>query len=338
MDFESQEYRDFINEKVLEYLPAKRTVSGDDVNFRCPFCGDSKKSAIKMRGHYSLRKGVFHCFNCDASASGLKLLQVLAGTSFDEIKEEYVRLRLKNKGIVYTKKSFKEESASSLSALSNLKPIIRESWKVPLSAKANEYLASRMVLDAPFLHEKFYSWTSRDGQEYILIPWIVNSVPCFYQLNDFQKIDKFGRKYIFPSKMEKPVYGLDNIDLGWKKIILFEGVYDSLFVKNGIAIGGKTLTDYQFKMLSERYPKHELVFALDNDEAGLVATERAIENNPSRFKFFKWFGKNTKAKDINEYVLEKNDVNLFVDQKKLDRMIISSLEMKIHLSSFKNLV
>lgn len=51
-------------------------------------------------------------------------------------------------------------------------------------------------------------------------------------------------KYIFPKDSKKLVFGLDNIDVSWPYVICFEGVYDSLFVKNGIATGTKSLSDY----------------------------------------------------------------------------------------------
>lgn len=325
------EYKTFINDKLMEYFPADRVIRGSDVNFRCPFCGDSKKSAIKKRGHYSLTKCVYHCFNCDVSVGGLKLLQLFSGESFEDIKTQYVRLRLKEKGITPNYKNFKLEAATSLSSIQDVKPIVRKSWKNPLTEDAKKYLADRKVLEAPFFKDEFYSYTCKSGVEYILIPWKVNYVPCYYQLNDFKKMDKFGRKYIFPRNTEKPVFGLDNIDLGWNKILIFEGIYDSLFVKNGICVGGKNLTDYQLKLITERYPKHELVLAFDNDQSGLKAMGKMIKRFPERFKYFKWFDANTKEKDINDYVLSKNDATVFSDQKKLDKLIVSPIAMKMHL-------
>lgn len=325
----SEDYKQFVNEKVWDYLPPSKTKVGDDISFRCPFCGDSKKSSTKKRGHYSLTKCAFHCFNCDVSMSGLKLLQALSGAAFDDIKTEYIKLKLKNNGFIFSKKDLAEPS--NLSCLQNLKNIIKPEWKNPLSEKAQQYLANRSVSKAPFLKDKLYSVYDKSQNEYILIPWRINGIDCFYQLNDFQKIDKFNRKYIFPPKTEKPVFGLDNIDLSWNKIIVFEGVYDSLFVKNGICCGGKNLTDYQYNLIKERYPKQQIVIALDNDEAGLTSAGRMIKKDPGKFHFFKWFDVNTKAKDINDYVLQTGNTQMFADKNILDKMIVSSVEMKMFL-------
>jgi DNA primase len=332
----SEDYKDFINSKVWEYLPSNKVKTGDDINFRCPFCGDSSKSALKKRGHYSISKAIYHCFNCDISMSGLKLLEHLSGQNFEDIKLEYTKLRLKSGNL---KSTFNQLSASnnahstSLSVFSTLKPIINKEWKQKLSSDALQYLDNRLITRSPFYKDTFYSVYDKNNNEYILIPWKVNSIECYYQLNDFKKIDKFNRKYIFPSKIEKPVFGLDNIDLTWNKIIICEGVYDSLFVKNGICCGGKTLTDYQLKLIKERYPRHEIIISLDNDEAGLKSVANIIKKTPVKFKFFKWFNNNTIEKDINDYVLKTNDVNIFSNKDKLDKMIVSSVEMKLFLIS-----
>lgn len=332
----SEDYRDFINTKIWEYLPSNKVKSGDDVNFRCPFCGDSHKSKIKKRGHYSLSKAIYHCFNCDISMSGLKLLEHLSGQNFEDIKLEYTKLRLKSgnfKSSLNQISGANKNASSSLSVISSLKPIINKEWKQKLSSDALRYLEHRLVTKSPFFKDDFYSVYDKNNNEYILIPWKINSIECYYQLNDFKNIDKFNRKYIFPSKLEKPVFGLDNIDLSWNKIIVCEGVYDSLFVKNGICCGGKTLTEYQLKLIKERYPRHEIIISLDNDIAGLKSVAKIIKDNPSKFKFFKWFDHNTKEKDINDYVLKTNDVNVFSNKDKIEKMIVSSVEMKLFLIS-----
>ena len=115
-----------------------------------------------------------------------------------------------------------------------------------------------------------------------------------------------------------------------EKIICVEGVYDSLFIPNGIATGTKSLSDYQYKLIHERYPHHQIVVSFDNDKPGLCSYIKCIKQNKP-YKYFKWFNQNTKQKDINDYVLAKGDVNIFTDTKKLDKLIISDQMMKMYL-------
>lgn len=315
----SYEYIQFINEKVLEYLPRDRVRIGDKVNVRCPLCGDSHKSAIKKRGWYYLQNASYYCFNCSTGMSGIRLLQVLSGQDYDEIKREYLRLFVKSG--LNNDLSSRYETPSDEPDVFRLKQAVRPEWKKPLSEKARAYLDSRLVTSAPFFRDDMYSCQCRKG-EYILIPWTVNGVEAYYQLNDYQRLGPI--KYVFPKGMKKLVYGLDNVDLSWPYVICFEGVYDSLFVKNGIALGTKSITSYQMNLIGNRYPNHRICVSFDNDMPGIESMSKMIDRNDD-VAFLKWFSPGMKAKDINEYVQETNDPKAFSDAKKLESMLESPL-------------
>lgn len=323
----SYEYIQFLDDKILQYLPQPNVRVGDKVNCRCFLCGDSKKSAIKKRGWIYLKSASYYCFNCGASLSGIKLLKILSGSDYDSIHREYVDLFLKS-GLENSLSSFAwKPDVDDEPSIFNLKPILKPSIKKPLTDKAKAYLKGRMVLDAPFLKEDMYSIVSESrNEEYILIPWRVNGIDAYYQVNDFLKIKPM--KYRFPKGYKKLIYGLDNVDPSYKKIFAFEGVYDSLFVKNGIATGTKSITDYQMKLIKERWPHHEVIVAFDNDIPGFAATKKMIENNRAS-KFFAWFNPSTIEKDINEMVLSKHNAKLFTNKNMLDNMVLDSLQMKL---------
>lgn len=327
----SYEYIQFLNEKIVQYLPQPHIQVGDKINFRCPICGDSRKSSTKKRGWYYLKSGSYFCFNCSTGLSGIKLLKILSGSDYESIHREYINLFLKSgldhslSSAVWTPNAYDEPNVFSL------RSILDPSMKKPLTDKAKEYLNNRRVLDAPFLKEPLYSIVSHNGkEEYILIPWKVNGVDAYYQVNDFLKIKSM--KYMFPKGKKKLIYGLDNIDPSYKKIFAFEGVYDSLFVKNGIATGTKSITDYQMKLIKERWPHHEVVVSFDNDLPGFSSTKKLIETGKAS-KFFVWFDGKTQEKDINEYVLARRDLKMFSSAKKLDGMVYDSLQMKLWMLS-----
>jgi hypothetical protein len=200
--------------------------------------------------------------------------------------------------------------------------------KKPLSKRATEYLNHRKVLSAPFLKEKIFSTYSqtKSDEEFILIPWKINGVDAYYQVNDF--LGLHSMKYMFPKNKKKLIYGLDNIDPTYKKIFVFEGVYDSLFVKNGIASGTKAITEYQLKIIRNRWPSHDIVVSFDNDIAGFASTKKLIEQN-NDFKFFRWFSSDTHEKDINDYVCAKNNINMFVNSADIDNLVFDKLQMKM---------
>lgn len=328
----SYEFRTFLNETALLYLPTTKVKVGNKYNFRCPFCGDSHKSLTKKRGWWYLDNSSYYCFNCGTSMSGIEFIKHISGNNYDEIKKEYTKLFLKSGISPSLSASFdiKENETS----IFNLKNIIKPEWKQPLSNDAIEYLKNRKVLDAPYLKDNLYCCYNKDkSKEFILIPWVINSVNAYYQLNDFHKYNP-SIKYIFPPKKQKLIYGLDNIDLSFPYIIVFEGVYDSLFVKNGIAVGTKAITQNQLDLIKYRYPKHQIVISFDNDTSGIEAMKKLL-NSKHDFKFFNWFNNNTKEKDINDYVISKNNVNIFTNESLVEKLIVNKLMMKMQL--LKNL-
>ena len=256
--------------------------------------------------------------------TGIKLLQTLSGRDYNDIKREYIQSFAKTGW--HTKPVFPDEEPNTVD-LMHIKPMLDPSWKKPLSEDARKYLAGRMVDKAPFLKEDLFTYQGSKG-EYILIPWVVNGVDAYYQLNDYKKLGEL--KYIFPKNSHKLVYGLDNIDLSWPYIIVFEGVYDSLFVKNAIAVGTKSISDRQKRLIRKRYPNHRICLSFDNDKPGLDSTAKAVEKNEDMM-FFKWFDDNVSEKDINEKVLKTGDARMFSSPKNLEKMLMTPLQMKMWL-------
>lgn len=326
------EHLEFLRENILNYLPRPYVNVNGRYNFRCPFCGDSKKSATKKRGWwYSSTDCSFFCFNCNTSFTGLKFLEALAGpTAFEDLKRQYLKLFLKS-GLSNALSVDFGIKRSDEPNVFNFKRELDPEWKKPLSERAKAYLEKRLVLDAPFLREPLYStYNTTTGDEYILIPWKINGVDAYWQTNDFLKHGSM--KYIFPKDKRKLIYGIDNVDPSYKKIFIFEGVYDSLFVKNGVASGTKAITDYQLKILKQRWPSHELVVSFDNDVAGIASMMKLIRRKDLDVKFLRWFRKDTEQKDINEIVVAKNRPDIFANTKLLDHLVFGKLEMKMWLT------
>lgn len=93
-------------------------------------------------------------------------------------------------------------------SLFSLKQAVNPAWKHELTAEARSYLEKRRISDAPFYREPMWSCRgAKNGIDYILIPWKVNGVEAYWQLNDFKKSGNL--KYVFPRGQKKLVYGLD---------------------------------------------------------------------------------------------------------------------------------
>lgn len=323
----SFEYRQFLNEKVIEYLHNYVKI-GDKLNFRCPVCGDSHKSATKRRGWWYMQSGSYYCFNCGTGMSGIKFLEFVSGNAYEDIKKEYTKLFLKS-GLSNSLSSCFDVPKTE-PTIFDVKALVKPEWKKPLSEEAKAYLDKRLVSKSPFFTDNFYSWTNKKGNEYILIDWILNGVDAYFQLNDFKKFGSM--KYIFPKDTKKLIYGLDNIDVSYNKIFLVEGVYDSIFIPNCCALGTKAITDYQLKIIQDRFPHHELIVSFDCDKPGIEAMIKMIQENRP-FKYFIWWNKDiiSTTKDINEFIINKNDPMYFSNTSIIDSMIFSPLQAKLFL-------
>lgn len=186
----SYEHMEFLRENILNWLPRPYVNVGGRYNFRCPFCGDSKKSAIKKRGWWYAGTDLsYYCFNCGASFAALKFLEALAGpTAFEDIKRQYLKLFLRSglKNALSADFTLRNDADASEPNIFGFKCELNPEWKKPLSDKARAYLERRMILDAPFLKEPLYSTYNTTTQaEYILIPWKINGVDAYWQTNDF---------------------------------------------------------------------------------------------------------------------------------------------------------
>lgn len=317
----------WLDEKILEYIPRPFKKTQKDINFRCPICGDSKRSLSKMRGHYYFSSHAYYCFNCDTTLSGLKLLEILSNEDYKTLKAEYLKLKYQSPIKINQNKIIDKTPFDFF----DLTPAINDKWKNPLTDTALKYLESRKIFESEHgMNVDFYSTFTKTKREYILIPWILNGIEAYFQLNDFLKYS--DKKYIFPPKLNKLVFGLDWIDLNFPYIICFEGVYDSLFVKNGVALGGKKLTALQKTIISKRYPNHQIVLALDNDLAGKEAIRRSIRADKS-LKYFDWAKTlKTKAKDINDFVLSTNDISMLSNEDFIKSCIKNPLLIQYSLA------
>ena len=110
-----------------------------------------------------------------------------------------------------------------------------------------------------------------------------------------------------------------------------EGVFDAIFVKNGLAIGGIHLTNDQKKLLSNYMLDH--VYLLDNQWLDPSSMRESLKLLQKRQKVFIW-PKNFQAKDVNEHVI-KVGTNPFMDMDFLTSNTYHGLKGIIRLQFHK---
>lgn len=347
IDWKDKSWINFVDEKVWQNLPdtSLKSRNNSEITFRCPICGDSKKNKLKKRGYFYRKTGTFHCFNCEANLTGYDFLKVLCPKDvFDAIIQEYKVLNFDN--IVRgRKRELSEDSVSSQRSFDILSPnpsykyLLDANWFVSeLSETATKYLDGRKIpIDSRGMLK---SIKDSIGREFLLIQYIWDESVCYHQLHNFNGYDISGQgniKYVFPKDehvnfQPKPVFNIENVDVSFPYIYCTEGVYDSLFLYNGVSLGGKVVTDFQLKMIRYRFPRHKIVLALDNDKPGIKAALNCAETHPD-FMFldnYKLLGA-AKTKDINDFVCVSNRPDIFMNKDLLVKMTISSFLLKMNL-------
>jgi transcription elongation factor Elf1 len=234
-------------------------------NFRCPICGDSQRNKNKARGFVFQIKGKlrYKCHNCGASHVFDKFLELQDPSLYKQYRLEKFedsgkkRSQDNQSGLRKVKsasKAFAERmndfqfEVSKPNLLSSLTPVDNLNNSHP----AREYLLNRKLpTQALYFTEKFQEWVNSvkpntfpnpDNDEgRIIIPFIDKEGNLF----GFQgrSLHPTGLRYITILLDEEApkIFGLNRIDYE-KTIYVCEGPFDSLLLKNAVAMAGADLS------------------------------------------------------------------------------------------------
>lgn len=318
--------------------------TGNEVHLQCPFCNEAVNSShpnTAIRGYYYIMTQTYHCFRCGHHTSALKLYEQLSGYSYKTLMDEYMNFikdsNDNKKGLNLS--NFISKSYSLSEPLSSNKSDdfldgaiqIPDKMRNPLTNRGKEYLTNRLIFESPNLpsYAKFYSATYKKKYEVVVIPWYIDGDEVYYQWRFIDKDVPFP-KYGFPKGATKKIYGVDNISTSFPYIICVEGVFDSLWIKNGVAIGGKFLTDVQKEYLSKRFPRHRIVYAFDNDSAGIDGMKRTAKDKDSLIMY--WKDVSDGAKDLNEFAIAGHK-DYFFDENHIIEHLSTPLQLQLKLNN-----
>jgi len=328
---------EYCKNAVLETVAGKKTIRANKIIFRCPFCGDSAKHRNKRRGYLYKNDTYpsYFCFKCSVSYSTYKFLSELLNKTVGEVKKdiakEYSHLGKKSLLSILSQSPETPGNTPHESVRSTIDKVeLLDSWEdLSTNSIAEEYIKKRRVLEAPYCPKNWKLYFDIKTKR-LVIPWIRKHKVKYWQARSLNKTD--DAKYLFPKDTEKDLFGLDEIDSSFPYIFLLEGAFDSMFVKNGIAIGGLDLTEYQKGLLEHLEDYYEFIYFTDNpwnDEASKKNIFKLIKINP-KAKFFCW-DKNCEGKDVNDMVLLLNDLNKYTDENYLKSKILSGPQLKLKL-------
>ena len=335
---------EYCKDKVLENVMGPKTIRANKIIFRCPFCGDSASRKNRRRGY--LYKNVstnypsFHCFRCKMTLSTYKFLAGLEGKTIGEVKKEIAKeyMYLGKKSLIsFLSKKPQEGEVPSLSGEIEELPTEQDTPKIQLkntwvdlsnNKLGYDYIKNRKIFEAPYKPENWTPYYDTKTKR-IVIPWIRNYEIKYWQARSLNKKD--DAKYLFPKDTQKDLFGLDNLDPSFPYIFFLEGVFDAIFVKNGVAIGGLELTKHQLELLDSYKDFYQFIYLPDNpwnDKAAKDNISKMLKNDLS-IRFFEW-DRGNKAKDINEDVLLSKNLDKY-NREYLEKRIISGPQLKAKL-------
>lgn len=272
-------------------------------NFRCPLCGDSKKSKIKARGGFFQKQDaiIFKCFNCGAGRNISSFLR--------DVDPELHKQYLVEAFIDKEKKPIEEDCfkhpihLKAGSPLLKLKKISQLKWDHP----AKQYVLDRKIPNKfhskLFYCSKFAAWTNTmipgklktdNDSPRLIIPFLDKDGRMFgYQGRSFDPNDKLRYITIMLEDRLK-TFGLDDLD-HTKKYYILEGPIDSMFIPNSIAMAGADMNNKEFL-------NNNAVFVYDNEPRNIDIVKRVEKVINSGYSVCIWPAE-LKYKDINDMIL-----------------------------------
>ena len=330
MSYIDTKYLNIIGPQLLQFKK-----KGDFLwNFRCPYCGDSKKSRTKARGFvYRKKNDLFYkCHNCGVGTTLGKLIEYVDSKIHkDYIMERYrcgVKTNNPEPEFKFDVPIFRKKGV-----LKSLKSISDLSTEHPARKIVEERLIPSEFFSDLYLCESFYKFTntlvpnkfpSLDGDHpRLLIPFRNEKGEVFaYQGRAFGKEQP---KYItirLDNDTTK-IFGLDRIDDS-RQVYAVEGPLDSLFLDNCIAVGGADLAKLE----------NDTVIIFDNEPRNREICKQMDSCIGFGKRIVIW-PDSMKHKDINDMIMAgyvKEQIQEIIDDN-----IFSGASAKLRFSEWKKI-
>ena len=286
--------------------------SGGLYNFSCMICGDSEVDKRKARGYIYTKQGktMYHCHNCGVTYAFHTFLKTLDPSLYSEFCLEKLKegksvqqIELEEFVAKMRKPVFLKQGP-----LVGLKKISQLKHDHPAKLFVEKRLIPNPYHAKLFYCPKFFTWsnsvvpgkfeekTLQYDEPRLLIPFInKDQIMHAFQGRSFDPKSKTRYITIVNDESEQKIYGLDTVDIN-KKIYVFEGPIDSMFIPNAIATAGGDLT-----ALSGFNKKH-LVICYDNEPRSVETKKKIDKAIMQGYNVCIW-PINLEFKDVNDMVL-----------------------------------
>lgn len=291
-------------------------------NFRCPYCGDSKKTKSKTRGYFYKQtkkdKYSFKCHNCGMTSNVYGFLEEF----FPSLFQSYNKERLMQKHLVHKSKDSEPIITKETPQTQKYEPknCILENHCTQLSKLdpkhlVRRYVASRRLPDK-FLKdlyycEKFrelaielnpkYEYSLRYDEQRLVFP-LRTTDGYLFGVNGRAIDPKNKIRYMTlrrDSYDDQKFYGLERYNFDSEGYVV-EGPFDSMFLPNCLAVCGSSA----FTMEETPFDPNKTTIVLDNEPRNPDIVRNMSKLLNRGFRVCIWSKEFSEYKDINEAILD----------------------------------
>ena len=308
----------FLDVKFIQLVSPRLTLftrkKADLYNFRCPYCGDSQKRKNKARGYLFKIKNNFtyKCHNCGVGRSLANFLK----DQDTHLYEQYIMEKFKEgktgKGTATPSPKFDFKEPKFVKRDTDLEKISSLNNSHP----ARVYLEQRGIEDLDYFYycPKFKEWTNKQKKTFdtlrqdsprIIIPFKDKAGNLFgYQGRSLAPKAKLRYITIMLDEDQPKIFGLDRVNTD-EPIYIVEGPFDSIFIKNSVAMAG---SDADIRTFG--WSNHIWVFDNEPRNREIVARISKVIDRGDQVVIWP---KNIQQKDINDMHLAGHDVQTLVE-------------------------
>ena len=329
-------------------LPLFKWRGDGSANFRCPLCGDSKKSKIKCRGYLYTHKGdlKFKCQNCGAGHSFdyfLKLVDYNLHREYSLESFKYNndhkwfqnRLDKAEERVVQEIQTKQNNPLDHVECIALLEPghIARDyvtERKIPKEYWSKLYYTPNYLKwVTEYVEKGKFKKVPKEDQR-IVIPFFTGKgIPYAYQgraLYDGENVQRYIT--INPNKNNILIYGLEDID-STKTVTVVEGPFDKMFLPNSVAVAGSALGKL-FKL-----KQFDFVFCYDNQPRNKEVCDLMQKTIDADKKIVLW-PSDLEWKDINDMIVKgKMSVEKILDI--MSKNVYNGLSANLKFSQWRKI-
>lgn len=319
-----EKYVSLLSNQLLRFRITRRNPL--QINFRCPYCGDSKKDFKKARGYVYEKNSTlwYSCRNCSKTTNVPALIKHVDNRLHNEYIKEKYQNEPDTKKLSAPKKPV--ENSKSRKTLVDL-PCIND---LSLNHSARQFLVKRKIpknrFDKLFYADKFFEYANtlepgkfdksvlKHDEPRIVIPFFDKTEKLITIQG--RALGESKSKYI-TIKIDKDqphIFGGDTVDHK-KRIYIVEGPFDSMFLSNAMAVAQSDLAASMIEYGAD--PKEDYVLIFDNEPRNKDIVRQMKKAVSIGFKICIW-PPVTASKDINEMVLQKVEplhIKEIIDQR-----------------------